>query len=193
VIIQTDKPLPPRRENDFYPTPEYTVRSALELIPEWWVPKSVFDPGAGDGIWGRIARLRWPEMQLVGAELRDVPKPPEYDEWSVGNFLGNLGPLAHYEFDLVVGNPPYRDAEAFVRRSLALLRDRGQLVFLLRLAFLESQRRRDGLFKEFPPKTVGVCSKRPSFTGDGKTNATAFAVFHWMKGYAGSTRLTWFA
>jgi hypothetical protein len=77
-----------------------------------------------------------------------------------------------------MGNPPYSHAEEFVRQGYDLLSVGGSLIFLLRLAFLEGQARRDELFQDMPPYQVAVCSKRPSFSGDGKTNATAFAVFH---------------
>lgn len=62
----------------------------------------------------------------------------------------------------------------------------------LRLAFLEGQRRTAGLWKSHRPHTVAVCGKRPSFTGNGKTDATAYAVFIWHK-RAGiqDTVLTW--
>jgi hypothetical protein len=91
----------------------------------------------------------------------------------------------------VIGNPPYREAEAFIRRGLSMLDPGGHLIYLLRLAFLEGQKRRDGLFRELPPFQAAVCSKRPSFTGDGKTNATAFTLLHWVRGYRGETRLSW--
>lgn len=94
-------------------------------------------------------------------------------------------------YDCVIGNPPYKYAEAFVRLSLEHTVEGGYVVFLLRLAFLEGQERGAGLWKEYPPKQVAVCSQRPSFTGDGKTDATAYAVFVWQKGYSGSTSLTW--
>jgi hypothetical protein len=90
-----------------------------------------------------------------------------------------------------MGNPPYRHAEEFIRHGYDLLSVGGSLIFLLRLAFLEGKARRDGLFREMPPYQVAVCSKRPSFSGDGRTNATAFAVFHWRAGYRGAPLLTW--
>jgi hypothetical protein len=93
-------------------------------------------------------------------------------------------------YDLIIGNPPFGLAEEFVRYSLSLLDKNGWLVFLLRLAFLEGQDRGRGLWSEFPLHTCGVYSPRPSFTGDGKTDATAYAAYVWQKGFAGETRLT---
>lgn len=197
VGITTDKPLPERRDHDYYPTDLLTVtrilsRFQLEPTPErrYQYPHRILDPGAGSGNWGKMARNFWPLTNLTGCELRDTPKPPDYDSWLLGDFV-RLYQGMWPAFDLVMGNPPFKEAEAFVRAGLPLLHPQGHMIFLLRLAFLEGQARRDGLFTEHPPKYVWTCSKRPSFTEDGKTNATAFAAFVWQKGWEGETVLSW--
>lgn len=178
--------LPERRTFDYYPTSPETIKSALDLLDI--TPKHVLDPGAGAGNWGEAIHRRWPAAHLYGAEAQMFPAHPDYTSWIRGDF-------ADYEpevkFDLVMGNPPYSEAESFLRRSLSFCAPGGIVAFLLRLAFLEGQGRRDGLFAEYPPKTVAVCSKRPSFTGDGRTNATAFCMIYWQLGYQGGTQLTW--
>lgn len=197
VGIVTDKPLPPRHEADFYPTDLGTVGRILDryrLLPSrnrhYQYPRRILDPGAGTGNWGRVARDYFPISHITGAELRDTWKPPDYNEWVLGDFPKCYAGLFP-SYDLVMGNPPFKVAEEFVRVGLPLLHEEGHLIFLLRLAFLEGQGRRDGLFTEFPPKAVWVCSKRPSFQEDGKTNATAFAAFVWQKGWEGNTSLDW--
>ena len=99
--------------------------------------------------------------------------------------------LEGHFYDLVIGNPPYKYAEPFVRRALDRTRTHGYVVFLLRLAFLEGRDRSKGLWQEYPPQTVAVCGARPSFTGNGKTDATAYAVFVWQKDWHGTPALTW--
>jgi hypothetical protein len=131
---------------------------------------------------------RWPGVVLYGAEAQLLTPHPAYSNWTTTDF-SDYQPEA--SFDLVVGNPPYSHAEFFIRRSLEMCGDGGVVAFLLRLAFLEGQKRRDGLFRECPPYEVAVCSKRPSFTGDGRTNATAFCVCYWRKGWSGKTELGW--
>jgi len=93
-------------------------------------------------------------------------------------------------FELIIGNPPYSLAEEHVRLCLGLLAPGGQLTFLLRLAFLESQSRRK-LWKEHPPAQVDVFHSRPSFTSNGKTDSAAYAVFTWISGYSEQPRLGW--
>lgn len=178
--------LPERREWDYYPTPVETVRSILSRLE--MNPGMVLDPGPGSGVWGGEIIRRWPQAILYGAEAQALTPHPAYSQWTTVDFLDYRPEV---EFDLVVGNPPYAQAEMFVRKSLKLCRADGVVVFLLRLAFLEGQKRRDGLFSEFPPCEVSVCSKRPSFTGDGRTNATAFCACYWRKGWSGTTSLTW--
>lgn len=198
VGITTDKPLPPRRDHDFYPTDLGTVTRILEkyrLQPSekrhFRYPRRVLDPGAGSGNWGKIARELWPITNITGCEIRpDAPRPAAYDTWLVGDFVSIYQGMFP-AFDLVMGNPPFKPAEEFVRVAWELLHPDGYLIFLLRLSFLEGQGRRDGLFAELPPKAIWVCSKRPSFTEDGKTNATAFAAFVWQKGWSGDTALEW--
>lgn len=188
--VVTDKVLPDRRDSDFYPTDSGTVRSVLRDISCNLNPRDILDPGAGGGVWGTVARGVWPKSRITGMEIRDVPKPEDYDGWICPvDFLTK--PVYPGGYDLVMGNPPYAHAESFVRKGLEYLRPGGVLVYLLRLAFLEGQRRRDGLFADYPPELVYVCSKRPSFSGDGKTNATAFGCFVWSEGWTGRTSLHW--
>lgn len=189
IYIRPDTPLPKRRELDFYPTPPGAVRDALDLVArDGFTPTRILDPGAGEGRWGEIARTRWPEAHLTGVELRDVTPAPVYDQWHAGAFQGALGALSG-PYDLVMGNPPYREAEAFVRAGLDLLDDGGRLVFLLQLAFLGAEGRGRGLWRKHPPRWVGVCSRRPAFTGSSPPSECA--VYVWEQGFTGRPTLYW--
>ena len=141
-------------------------------------------------MWGEAAWSIYGELAIMGYEIRkECIKPKEYDIWRHKDYPKNI---IYWEnrFDLVMGNPPYRMAEKFIRGGLSQLRPGGYLVFMLRLAFLESKKRLV-LWDDHPLKKVVVCANRPSFTGDGKTNATAFAFYYWKKGYRGRAELGW--
>jgi methylase of polypeptide subunit release factors len=114
-IIQTLKELKPRDTFDHYPTPLPHVRAGLDLLPAIH-PARILDPGAGGGIWGTEARSRWPESNITGVELRTINPALQfpYDCWYTADFLTCPIPQP---FDLVIGNPPYRHAEEFVRRD----------------------------------------------------------------------------
>lgn len=193
MIIQTDKPLRPRAEFDHYPTDESTVLSCLDELSGYMPdPKYILDAGAGSGVWGRVAREIWPCSGIIGVEVRPSTVIPGYDGWINADFLDEnaIRPFGK-PGSLVMGNPPYCQAEEFVRRGLGLSQPGGRVAFLLRLGFLEGQARGNGLFREHPPAYVWICSRRPSFTGDGKTDATAYAFFVWEKGWHGSPTIDW--
>lgn len=177
-IIQTDKQLRKRDPRDWYPTPRGLVKSVLSPgishLRHVYGAARILDAGAGLGPWGRQARELWPRSYIEGIDLHFRWHHPDYNAWAVGDFLNN-----HYEdgeFHLVMGNPPYFMAEEFVREGVRV--SQGWVVYLLRLGFLESQKRMSGLYTEIRPEYIYVLGKRPSFTGDGKTDATAYAVFY---------------
>lgn len=174
-----------RHLHDFYPTPRGHVEASLDLLPDVAF-RRIVDPGAGAGVWGEAARRRWPHAHISGYELRPVPKPDAYDAWLRGDFLATP---TYPDVDLVIGNPPYSMAEAFIRRSLGQVMEGGYVLLLLRLGFLEGQKRHRGLWQTYPPLVVGVFGDRPSFTGNGKSDNTAYAVFLWQRGYQADATL----
>lgn len=195
IYVNSDKLLaawPTRRAFDFYPTPIEVARDALTFLPSDFIPTRVLDPGAGSGVWGQAARERWRDAWMVGVEERDVHATPDYDWWLTQNYLANpVYDISTPSVSCVIGNPPYHLAEQFVRRSYDLLWKGGWLIFLLRLNFLEGKKRSLGLYRDLPLHTCVVRASRVSFTGDGKTNATAYGYFIWQKGWQGTTTLKW--
>lgn len=187
-----------RPDGDVYPTPRWAVEQilgALRLFPSR-DHLQVLDPGAGSGAWGFTAAILL-QCDVWGVERRDMAQPVNYDEWDADTDFLTWSSRSVYRgqpavrFDLIVGNPPYSLAEAFIRHSRDLLAPGGQIVFLLRLAFLEGQARAKGLWTEFPPERVLVLPKRPSFSANGKTDAIAYAAFYWRDGFRGSPALGW--
>lgn len=181
-----------RPEGDVYPTPEWAVDAILREIRLPVVPRdlAVLDPGAGNGVWGTTA-ANLLDCYVQGVELRDVEPSPGFAVWKGHTDFLTWMPIPPVRFHLVVGNPPYSLAEEFIRHSFELLAPGGQIVFLLRLAFLEGQARAKGLWTEFPPERVLVMPKRPSFSGNGKTDAIAYAAFYWRQGFRGAPALGW--
>lgn len=195
-IIQTTKELRPREENDHYPTPRELVKA---ILTEKYIDGlcqsagtthlNVLDPGAGNGVWGDVLHYVAPLATIVGVERRKVPVPLHYSSWYNEDFT--LWSEHQPTYHLIAGNPPYRYAEQFVRIGHSLLSESGEMVFLLRLCFLEGQKRSVGLWKEMRPYRAQVLNRRPSFTGNRKTDATAYMVAYWRKGFVGQTTLDW--
>jgi hypothetical protein len=160
---------------------------ALEIENPGFRPETVLDAGAGSGVWGRAAKAVFNPRIITGVDTRELPKPVEYTHWYQDDFL--TAPLRPYQ--LILGNPPYKHAEAFIRRSLEVVDSVGYILFLLRLSFLEGQARAVGLWKEHPPVRVWISSRRISFTGNQKSDDTAYALYLWQPMYRGSTHLSW--
>ena len=82
--------------------------------------------------------------------------------------------------DLIIGNPPFSQAQEHILHALSLVNYGGHVCFLLRLAMLESKKRFN-FWQKYPASHIFVLSERPSFTSDGKTDSAAYAFFVWNK------------
>jgi hypothetical protein len=186
------KPYAPRRERDFYPTPKGLVRGVYyKYLMGIDRDIEVLDPGAGTGVWGKVLHRFMPRAFFTGIEISsELQRPAEYDFWHHGDFLTWE---TSWTYDLIIGNPPYGqgNAEAFTRRALTLLEPGGKVVFLFNLEFLGAQGRYDRLWKVHPPSTVCVLPRRPSFTGNRKTDGREYAIFIWESEPASTTKVEW--
>ncbi len=182
-----------RRENDFYETPLAFAATVMYNIPcHPGLVKTVLDPGAGNGVWGKALRPWNYTAEITGIDIQ--PK----SELAVDERIYNTWIECDFQtvqtdqrFDLIMGNPPFKLVHEFVDKSLELLAPQGQLVFLMRLAMLESQKRYKTWWTHSPLRKVMVSPKRISFTGDGKSDDTAYAIFIWQEGYDAKPILDW--
>ena len=194
TIIHSKTPTRERPKHDVYETPYDVAYSALQyLTPREYEPDTVLDIGAGNGVWGKAYRDRfdkyWDRQAvdegkdiLTGVEIRDLFQPNAYTHWHRGfDLLAPYQRQIQSQFDIVIGNPPYNKAEECVR--FALSRKPREVLMLLKLSFLESQKRGNNLFKEFPPYAVYVSMRRISFfkTEKSSTGDYATALFHWKR------------
>lgn len=97
----------------------------------------------------------------------------------------------------ILTNPPYGDAMKFCQHALNCVNDGSMVVMLMRIQFLEGQRRKPFLLKN-PPKYVYVSSSRlllaknADFERYNTPSANCYAWYVWEKGYNGDTILKWF-
>jgi hypothetical protein len=172
---------PDREQNDYYPTPPSAI-SALLAVERF--QGRVLEPCCGDGAISRI--LVEAGCEVISTDLIDRG-------YGVGglDFLSPAYPNPGCEN--IVTNPPYKLAFEFVERSLSITT--GKVAMLLRLAFLETERRRK-LFLSTPLARVHVFSRRitmhragvPRNQGKGMI---AFAWFVWDHGHSGPPTLDW--
>ena len=89
----------------------------------------------------------------------------------------------------ILTNPPYKYAQDFVEHALNIQRDGNKTIMLLKIQFLEGQKR-SKLFSKYPPKYVYVNTKRQTcyLNGDMSrkmSSATCSCWFVWEKGFKG--------
>jgi hypothetical protein len=169
---------------DCYTTPDVAVQALLRVEK---IPHQVWEPAAGHGAIVRVLRDRG----------HDVAASDIFDYGGL-DFVGDF--LAQEKMpdgcDCIVTNPPYQIAEPFVAHALELA---PLVVMLLRLAFLESERRCH-ILEDRGLARVHVFRKRlPMMHRDGwvgrKANSgMAFAWFVFVRHYVGPTfidRISW--
>ncbi len=157
---------------DFYETPSWAIRAIGNVLPIR-PGMRILDPGCGTGAIIRQIGAQFPENEIIGLE-KDAAR---FEAASASTDL----PIVHGDFmhhseryDAIVSNPPYSYAIEFVQHALSLA---PLVAMLLRLPWLASQRRAE--WHRENPAHIYVLPKRPSFTADGKTDATEYAWFVW--------------
>ncbi len=176
-----------RRIHDNYSTPptiaRWAVRHAanMAVLPEQG--GSIIEPCCGDESPFATAGN---ELGLLptGFDVRDV-NPEVFrqhgsliTDCSIDTYLEEQGEYSE-KYDIVATNPPFSIGERIVRESLRLLKPHGCAVFLVKMAFLGTQKRSE-LFVERPPAEVWIMRARPSFTGDGKSDlAQEYCFVFW--------------
>lgn len=174
-----------RRAQDQYDTPAWCVRSLLDSVP---VLGPVLEPCCGVGNIIRV--LQEYDLSGWGIEIDATRAHQAYEStiWNIYNsdFL-EADWVAGRTPATVLTNPPYSLAPEFLARSLEWLPRGGSVYFLMRLNWLSPKRNRPiPTFDELAG--VYVLPERPSFTGDGKTDATEYAWLHWVKDFSGPAR-----
>jgi hypothetical protein len=188
--VSRAKPIAEREALDFYATPQPLADAICDHLRAV-APTEIIEPSAGHGPFVRAARRVWPDAPICAVDV-SPERLPELSRAGADVVLVmdwcNFAAPEVTTRKLIVGNPPFREAEAHIRSALTWMREGDTLAFLLRLNLLGS-RSRVALWNETPLAEVVPVVPRPSFTG-GSTDATEYAVFVWRKGYEGPARLS---
>jgi hypothetical protein len=167
------------READFWPTPAHAIESLLDSDPP---PKGrlVLEPAAGDGAIVRVLLERGYRVTAIEIRACEIPQLQALCPAICGDFLG---PRPHELFAdgrPVLTNPPFSLWRQFAARSLELQPNptHRYIALLLRCNTLGS-----GPAAEFwnnnPPSAIRPLKRRPSFSGDGKTDGAEYAWIIW--------------
>jgi hypothetical protein len=170
---------------DLYETPAVAVEALLRVER---IPHCVWEPATGLG--AIVCPLRDRGYAVIASDIFDYGFPLHFCR----DFLAEIGIPTGVE--AIVTNPPYQCAEKFVEHALRLC---PRVVMLLRLAFLESERR-CGILEGRGLARVHVFRKRlpmmhrAGWQGRKANSGMAFAWFVWERGYTGPTivnRISW--
>ena len=177
-----------QRGHDLYETPDVAVHALMRVET---LPSVIWEPACGPG---RIVKILRGAGRLVYAtDLIDYKL-----EDAEGGIDFLTAPAPSFAVGAIVTNPPFQLAAEFVAR--ALLMGIPKVVMLLRLAFLESERRSSilecGLLRR-----VYVFRKRlpmmhrAGWEGRKANSGMAFAWFIWETGspqdYYETRRISW--
>jgi hypothetical protein len=143
-----------RQAQDSYQTPAWCIDALLPYI-DWPRAVSFVEPCRGNGhIYDRV-----PLSDKRYAELSE----------GIDYLATPFGPV-----DLIITNPPYSLALAFLEKSLA---EASTVIYLLRLNFLASKGRVE-FWRQNRPDHVLVLTPRPSFVNGGN-DACEYAWICW--------------
>ena len=161
--------------HDFYGTPPHATAALLaevELPGGRWL-----EPCAGTGAIIRAVNQHREDVDWYAHEIRPEARRQLQllvapGHLTIGDWLAGPEPASPY--DVIITNPPYTSAVAFIFRAL---NQAAWVVMLLRLNFLEARQRYELMHHEMPD--LNILTTRPSYTGKGKCDATSYAWMVW--------------
>jgi hypothetical protein len=174
------------RGNDLYETPAVAVHALLKAEQ---LPHCLWDPACGRG--AIVDVLRAAGHKVLGSDLVDYNRTDCF--W--GRDFLDISYLPK-GCEAIVTNPPFKLANEFVAHAIRLC---PKVIMLLRLAFLESERRCNilddaGLARVHVFRRRLPMMHRAGWTGPKASSGVAFAWFSWEFGYKGPVhvhRISW--
>jgi hypothetical protein len=177
---------------DFFPTPPWATRALCEhvIIPTprgGRVAPIAWDPAAGDG--AMVKPLTEYFSRVEASDVHDYGQ-----EYAVHDFLMPFLPRGIASPDWIVVNPPFRLAEQFIWRALAI--SAVGVAVIVRSVFAEGIGRYERLFNARPPSIIAQFTERVvmhkgRLSQDGST-ATAYCWMVWrVDRVAKETRFAW--
>jgi hypothetical protein len=161
---------------DDFPTPPWSTRSVIEQIIRPRYPNlhrhTVWEPCVNRGYMAEPLQEYF--AHVYGTDIADYGYVRQARLLDFAN-----APLPPFKPDWVFINPPFVLAAEFIKRALPLARK--GVVVIVRSAFLEGQRRYEGLFKDNPPTIVVQHVERVGMTkGEYLPKVASAVAFSWL-------------
>jgi hypothetical protein len=187
IIAGTGRAPLSERGNDLYETPTVAVHALLRVES---LPEVIWEPACGPGSIVRV--LRGAGHKVHATDLVDYGCE---DSTGGADFLMERAPA--FPIGAIVTNPPFRIGNEFVAHALAL--GIPKVVMLLRIQFLESERRsaildNGKLARVYPFSNRLPMMHRVGWEGPKNSSAMSFAWFVWEadhRGPADLRRISW--
>ena len=170
-----------RAEYDYYATDPKAAKLLLEVEPEL---NDIWECACGEGHLAKVFKKAG--KLAIASDLINR---------GYGDFFTDfLNPETFWNGDIVT-NPPYKYALEFVENAIKVIAWKRKVCMFLKLTFLEGKARKE-FFKQYPPKTIYVCSGRIKCALNGDFDATGssaacYAWFVWEKGFTGKPTIEW--
>jgi hypothetical protein len=177
------------RKDDLYETPGVAVRALLSVET---LPQYIWEPACGPG--NIVNELHFAGHDVFSTDLVDYGCPGQLS--GIDFLMLRSVPEQGEACSAIVTNPPFKLANEFVAHALTLA---PKVVMLLRLAFLESERRTpildNGLLRRiYVFRKRLPMMHRAEWAGRKANSGMAFAWFVWDRVGAGPTtiqRISW--
>lgn len=191
-----------RSPDDFYITHHSTIEA---LLHREVFNKDIWEPACGNGVISEC--LKEFNYNVFSTDLRDY----NYKDMAYKlDFLTIDEKSDLYNKYDIITNPPYNINEEFVLQAIKMCKNK--CAMLLKIQFLETTKRFNGIFKNYPPKYVYVfssrqaCSKYPDFLQHDENgnivknkkgealkigSASLYCWFIWEKGFKGEPIIRW--
>jgi len=192
VLARQSNPSQSRKKHDFYETKQYFadwhINRLYHLHAKPLMFRNVIDVGMGHGVYGKAVR----KYSGYGDFLDTVEIDPDRCKWDYQSvydrmILDDFRKIDFgFNYDLVIGNPPYKDVHQFVMKGIELLTETGTLSFLLKGSFAESATRYEEIFSIHRPFSIWTCALRPV-----AKHAEMYCVFNFGKQPSEITQAHW--
>lgn len=161
----TNRRLSDRSGPDYYPTPEWATKAILYYEH---IQGVVIEPCAGEH-----------DMVKVLQQHGIIPYCYDAVDYGMGDMICDFRQITR-PCDVVITNPPFKYAEEMVGHFLKIARDR--IILLLRLSFLEGEKRYRNFTAAGYLRRVYVFTERLSmypkvYTGEKNGGTTAYGWF----------------